>query len=107
VVTHRAADPIDKAGGTTFNFVTDGPYEALRLARESAGERDIYVAGGPSVVRRYLRDGAIDELKLHIVPTFLGAGTPMFDGSEEFVEVSGSGDVDENGVAHMSYRVRR
>ena len=82
VVTHRAADPIEKAGGTTYNFVTDGPDAALALAREAAGDRDIYVAGGPAVIRRYLRDGAIDELEA-------------------------SGDVDESGVAHLRYKVKK
>ncbi len=106
VVTHRPADPIEKAGGTTFTFVTDGPEEALRAAREAAGDRDIYVAGGAAIVRRYLRSGAVDELMLHIVPVFLSAGTPMFDGSEG-VELSGSGDVDDDGVAHLRYTVKR
>ena len=107
VVTHRPSDPIEKAGGTTYNFVTDGPDEALRLAREAAGERNIYVAGGAAIVRQYLRSGAIDELNLHIIPMFLGGGTPMFDGSEEFVEVAARGEVDEDGVAHLRYTVKK
>jgi dihydrofolate reductase len=106
VVTHRPADAILKAGGTTFSFVTDGPEAALRLARETAGDRDIHVAGGAAIVRYYLRSGAIDELALHIVPIFLGAGTPMFDGSEVFVDLAAKGDVDENGVAHLRYKVK-
>jgi len=107
VVTHRATDPIEKSGGTTYNFVTDGPDAALALAREAAGDRDIYVAGGPAVIRRYLRSGAIDELALHIVPLLLGAGTPMFDGSEGVDLEPSSGHVDEDGVAHLRCRVKK
>lgn len=63
VVTHRRADLIVKAGGTTYTFVTEGPDEALRLAREAAGDRDIRIEGGAAIVREYLKLGVVDELR--------------------------------------------
>ncbi len=78
VVTHRPAEPIVKAGGTTCTFVTDGPQEALRRARQVARDKDIRVEGGAAIVRQYLLSGVIDELRLHVVPILLGGGTRLF-----------------------------
>ena len=39
VVTHRPAETIVKDGGTSYVFVTGGPAEALRLARDAAGQQ--------------------------------------------------------------------
>src|SRR6185503_9355147 len=78
VVTHRPAEPISKAGGTTYTFVTDGPDAALRLAREAAGDKDIRIEGGAAIVREYLHAGVIDELRLHVVPILLGGGVRLF-----------------------------
>ncbi len=46
VLTHFAHDPIEMEGGTTFHFVTDGINSAFERARETAGERNISIAGG-------------------------------------------------------------
>jgi dihydrofolate reductase len=107
VVTHRLAEPIVKAGGTSYTFVTDGPDAALRLARAAAGERDIYVAGGAAIVRHYLHVGVIDELRLHVVPILLGDGTRLFAGPEdrEIGLTIVDGEVDAHGVAHLRCRV--
>ena len=62
VLTHHARNPIEMKGGTTFYFVTGGIDEALRRAREAAGDKDVKIGGGVATVRQYLRAGAIDEL---------------------------------------------
>ena len=36
--------------------------------------------GGGTLVGSCLRDGLLDELRLHLSPEILGAGTPLFDG---------------------------
>ena len=48
VLTNEKRDPWVRPGGTTFYFINDGPERALELARESAGSRDIRIAGGVS-----------------------------------------------------------
>jgi len=68
------------ACGTTFHFVTDGIEAALRRARDAAGDGDVGILGGATTVNEYLTAGLIDELRLHIVPFTLGAGTRLFDG---------------------------
>ena len=45
VLTHHARDPVPKAGGTTFHFVTDG-IGRPRAGRAAAGDRDIRLGGG-------------------------------------------------------------
>jgi dihydrofolate reductase len=80
VLTHFAREPLVMDGGTTFTFVTDGLDAAMALAREAAGELDIEVAGGASVVNAALSAGFVDELRLHIAPLTLGHGERLFDG---------------------------
>lgn len=106
VVTHRPAEMIVKAGGTSYTFVTDGPDAALRLARQAAGDQDIALAGA-AIVRQYLHAGVIDELRLHMVPVLLGDGVRLFtDAEDRSVALAASGSVDEGGVAHIVYRIR-
>jgi len=107
VVTHRPAEPIVKAGGTSYTFVTDGPDAALRLARQAAGDQDIYLAGGAAVVRHYLHAGVVDDLQLHLVPTLLGDGVRLFtDAADRSVALTATGNVDEDGVTHLRCRMR-
>ncbi|WP_405415127.1 dihydrofolate reductase family protein [Streptomyces rubiginosohelvolus] len=104
VLTHHPRDPQPMDGGTTFHFVTDGIESALRRAREAAGDRDVSIHGGARTINQYLAAGLIDELRLHIVPFTLGAGTRLFDGVPsldlEQVETR-TGDT----VTHVTYRV--
>lgn len=102
VVTHRPAEPIVKAGGTSYTFVPEGPDAALRLARAAAGGKDIRVEGGATIVRHYLLTGVIDELRLHIVPVLLGSGTRLFtDAEDPGIEMTTAGSVDADGVTHL------
>jgi len=80
VLTHYARPPLEMKGGTVFHFVTEGPAEALRRAREAAGGRDIRIGGGTATIRQYLTMGAIDEAHLAISPVVLGRGESLFAG---------------------------
>jgi dihydrofolate reductase len=80
VVTHSVPDhvrlPLD------FTFVTDGLASAIgqaRVAAEAAG-KDVVVMGGGDVVCQCVDQGLADELRLHLAPIILGAGTPLFTG---------------------------
>ncbi|MEV0274378.1 dihydrofolate reductase family protein [Hamadaea sp. NPDC050747] len=104
VLTHHARDPQPMDGGTTFHFVTDGIESALDQARVAAGDGDIAIIGGATTVNQYLAAGLIDELRLHISPLTLGAGTRLFDGVPglklEQVKSRSAGL-----VTHVTYRV--
>jgi dihydrofolate reductase len=80
VVTTRPAETIVKKGGTSYVFVTDGIENALARARDAAGTHDVQINGGADIARQYLRAGAVEEFRLHLVPLVLGGGTRLFDG---------------------------
>jgi dihydrofolate reductase len=106
VLTHHTREPLPMEGGTTFYFVTGGIESALDRAREAAGERDVLIAGGASVVQQYLEAGLIDELTLSVAPVLLGGGTRFFaDGASADLEPLET--VEAPGVSHLRYRIRR
>jgi dihydrofolate reductase len=80
VLTHHARQPLEMAGNTTFHFVTGGIEEALRLAREAAGKRDVRLGGGVETVRQYLRARLVDEMHLAVSPVLLGSGEHLLHG---------------------------
>jgi dihydrofolate reductase len=83
VLTREQREPWVRPGGTTFFFVNDGPQRALELARESAGSRDVRIAGGADVIQQYLNLGAVDELEIALAPVFFGGGRRLFDNLRE------------------------
>jgi dihydrofolate reductase len=80
VLTHHARPPREREGGTTFHFVTDGIESALRQAKAAAGERDVRLGGGASVIRQYLQARLIDEMHFAITPVLLGSGESPLGG---------------------------
>lgn len=80
VLSHYERADVPMEGGTTFHFVTGGIHEALKRAREAAGDRNISIAGGASTVNQYLAAGLLDELRMHVSPIVLGAGERLFAG---------------------------
>lgn len=87
VLTHHPRPSLEMEGGTVFHFVTGGIHEALRLAKEAAGDKDIRIGGGVATIQQYLRAKLIDEMHLAISPVLLGRGERLFDG----VDLAGLG----------------
>jgi dihydrofolate reductase len=83
VLTHEKREPWARPGGTTFYFVNDGPERALELARESAGSRDIRIAGGADVIQQYLNLGVVDEMEIALAPVLFGGGRRLFENMRE------------------------
>lgn len=106
VLTHHAREPLEKQGGTTFYFVTDGIESALERAREAAGSKDVSLGGGADVAQQYLAAGLLDEIRLNIVPVFLYDGARLFENIEgadarlEPMRVLQTPD-----VTHLDYRI--
>ncbi len=82
VLTHFPRPTIQLKGGTTFHFIEATPAEALRIAREAAGELDVRIGGGPSTVREFLAADLIDHMHIVIAPIVLGRGERLWDGLE-------------------------
>ncbi|GIJ44065.1 riboflavin biosynthesis protein RibD [Virgisporangium aliadipatigenens] len=104
VLTHHARDPQPMDGGTTYRFVTDGIAAALSRARAAAGDGDVLIMGGATTINQYLAAGLVDEVRLHVVPFTLGAGTRVFEGVPplRLEQVSARA---ATGVTHLVYRV--
>ena len=87
-----------------FTFVVDGLGSAVAKAIALADDRDVVVMGGAAVLRGCLEQGLLDELRLHLAPVVLGAGTPLWLGNaprtlrQLHVRVSGH-------ATHLTYRV--
>jgi dihydrofolate reductase len=105
VLTHHARDPEQMKGGTTYHFVTDGIEAALAEARAAAGARDVAILGGATTLNQYLAAGLVDELRLHIAPFTLGAGTRVLAGVPplQLEQVSSRA---ATAITHLTYRVR-
>ena len=107
ILTHHAREPVTKQGGTTFTFVTDGIESALEQARAAAGDKDVAVGGGASVVQQYLEAGLLDQLQIHLVPVLLGDGVRLFesDPGAEPPELECTRVIESAAVTHLTYRV--
>jgi len=68
------------AGGTTFDFVTEGIHAALERAKAAAGGMDVRLGGGVATIQQYLRAGLVNELHLAFAPVLLGSGESLFSG---------------------------
>jgi dihydrofolate reductase len=106
VLTHHPRDPLEMEGGTTFYFVSDGIESGLAQATDAAGGRDVWLAGGASVINQYLAARLVDELDVSIVPVILGAGARLFDRVEQGVlKLEQIRAVDGPDVTHIKYDV--
>lgn len=75
--------PTQPSTEADFRFVTDGIESAYQQAIEAAGEKNVYVFGGPSIVQQFLEKDLLDEMHLHYVPVLLGRGIPLFANMNE------------------------
>ena len=106
VVTQHARETVIMQGGTSFAFVTAGIEAAVAWAREVAGEKDVLVAGGASVVQQAIGTGLLDELQLHVVPLLLGGGVRLFGALDPIVELEATRVIESPKVVHLRYRLR-
>jgi len=104
VVTHRGGERIEKDGGTSYTFVTDGIEAAVKQARAVADGKDVLLAGGVSIARQALAAGLVDEVVLHVVPKLIGRGVRLFDADE--VDLQCVETVQGEGAVHLRYEVR-
>ena len=79
VVTSTQPDHVRLADSHDFAFVLDGLAAAVEQARAAAGDRDVFVMGGGRTIAGCLAAGLLDQLRIHLSPEVLGAGTPLFD----------------------------
>lgn len=104
VVTHEVRDPWVRPGGTTFYFVNDGIESALRQAREAARDRDVRIAGGPTLIQQYLRAGLLDEFTLSVAPVMFGGGQRLFEDTG-MPSITLAETIASTDVTHLRYTI--
>lgn len=103
VLTHHERPTLVK-GETTFHFIDASPAEAVALAKEAAGGKDVRIGGGPSTVRQFLEADVIDHMHIVQVPIFLGRGESPWTGLENLHERFTIESVTSpSGVTHFTF----
>ncbi|RNI22207.1 dihydrofolate reductase family protein [Flexivirga caeni] len=74
VFTHRDLPSIP---GAEVRFVAGDVRDQLGVLRQAAGDRMVWLVGGGELVGAFDDAGALDELRLGMVPVTLGAGAPV------------------------------
>src|SRR6266498_3526154 len=105
VLTHQVRKPWERPGGTTFYFVNEGIDGALGQARKAAGNRDIRIAGGASVIQQYLNAGLVDEFTIHYSPVFFGHGAQLFSKTSKDIRVKIKEAFPSKEVTHVTFEV--
>lgn len=103
VVTHSVPDKVRLT--SRFTFVTDGIDRAIAEAAQAAGDRDVFIMGGASVIQQGLAARLVDELRLHLAPVLLGGGTRLFEDIEPRPRLEPIETIQAPRATHLSYRV--
>ena len=78
----------------------------LEKAKKDAGNKDVRISGGASVIQQYLNAGLVDELTLHTAPIILGKGVGLFEKIErEKFSLAVTNVVNSPSVTHLFYKV--
>lgn len=75
IVSHTTPDDVPADGVYTF---VPSPEQALEAARAVAGDKDVDIFS-PSIGQQLLAAGQVDEVRIHLAPVLLGAGTRLID----------------------------
>ena len=106
ILTSHPRKAVIKKGGTSFTFVTEGIKNALDQAKKAAGEKNILIAGGADVIQQFIKSGILDEIQVHVVPIFLGGGTPLFHNLEN-ITLTKMRVIDSPEVTHMKFSIKK
>ena len=105
VLTNRPREILVK-GPTTFTFVTGGIHQCLELAQKAAGDKNVGIAGGANIIQEFLNANLVDELRLHVAPVMLRAGTRLFDEiTRDNIRLEQIGSKETASAMHTRYRV--
>jgi dihydrofolate reductase len=93
--------------GVTGRFLDVDIEEAVTIAKDAAGDRDVVVLGA-NIARQCLVKGHLDEIIVHVAPILLGDGVRLFEcAGGEPVELDPISSVDEGGMTVLRYSTRR
>ena len=77
----------------------------MAQAKAAAGEQDVMVNGGADIDRQFLNAGLIDEIRLHVAPILLGAGSHLFTGVRPDLRLVPTQATNSPLATHLTYQV--
>ena len=78
------------------------------MATVAAGDKNVWLMGAADVARQFLREGLVDEIRVHIVPVILGFGIrPLGDLGTLHAELQVVDVTSSLAATHITYRVWR
>jgi dihydrofolate reductase len=81
---------------------------AVEQAAAAAGAEGWIGVCGPDIIQQCLREGLLDELRIDLVPAFLGDGIRFFDGlPADVARLRNPRVVEGDRVTHLIYPVER
>jgi dihydrofolate reductase len=102
VISHRPAPEISHAQ----TLITTGIEDAIKAAREAAGDKDVAIMGGGALTAA-LAAGLVDEVILHQIPILLGGGRGFFQELPRHIRLRLREAIPAAGVTHLHYEVVR
>ena len=103
VLTHFPR-PSFTLSDTTFHFLDAAPADALRVAREAAGGKDVRLGGGVTTLREFLEADLVDALHFAVAPVDLGRGERVWTSPDDLLDRYHRDTVPSpSGVTHLIY----
>jgi dihydrofolate reductase len=103
VVTHnQPATPYPPV----FTFVTDGVAGAIEQAKQAADGKVVGLHGA-TVMQQALPLGLVDQIRVHVIPVLLGAGTPLFGALASPIALERTQALVTPAATHIGFRVIR
>jgi dihydrofolate reductase len=103
VVTHnKPAAPYPPV----FTFVTDGVASAIEQAKHVAGGKVVGLHGA-TVMQQALPLDLVDQIRVHVIPVLLGAGTPLFGTLTSPITLERTQALITPAATHLGFRVIR
>ena len=89
-----------------FTFVTAGVVDAIEQAKQVARAKLVLLFGA-TVMQQALPLGLVDEIRVHVVPLLLGAGTPFFAALPAAISLERTTVIVTPAATHLAFRVAR
>lgn len=102
IVSHSIPQDVPENGVYTF---VDNIDDALKVAKEAAGDKDIGIMGG-NLTQQFIVQGMVDEIFVHVVPFLFGSGTRLIDDlRDKHVQLELMESIETKEAVHLHYRV--
>lgn len=101
IVSHTTPDNVPEGGVYTF---VNSVEEAAATAAVLAGGQDVDVFSA-SIGTQLLRAGLVDEIRIHLAPVLLGAGTRLLYDAGPQVRLEPTDVIQGAKATHLRYRV--